>query len=497
MLPDDSPTLIATWTIAAVFWAWVTVLAVWTALGRGSAVIRVATGLTPAGLLWWIGARELIPVFLVQWSTVAVSMALWRRSKSQVLDDSLDSPRAARILPTFSLRAVLISVAAFGLLWKAFVNWPDATLLAGAATTAGLVSVYAVFSRHWLSVRFLICLLGLFAAWVATCAYIEDWSDAEWVATHPDPTTAVLGLAPLLSMLLTVSLLKTAEPFVVPSVLKYPLMHRAPDFSAERWKKKWRLAAFGMVWIPLAIIACSVFYILISPAPIPPPSTSDTTQYQEIVRLGKLVSLAKNKFHNEMTIEELRPHIERNRPLLAEVRQRTAKPSSVPFDCPGGFDMDLAGSQSLRVLAQAFHADIYMAEQEGRLSDAAESCLDILRYSQTARRDGLRVHHLVGIAIEGIGLAELEKLHSRLNTGERRHVAVELHALESTFPSTDRMGDFEAAWTDRQFWSSPLDRRLDDWFVGWSRSMEVQIDGFTQRNLTALKALTEKCEANP
>ena len=73
---------------------------------------------------------------------------------------------------------------------------------------------------------------------------------------------------------------------------------------------------------------------------------------------------------------------------------------------------ELAG---LKRLAQAFVAEGRLAEKENRFGDAAKSYLDVIRLGNNPARGGILIDAMVGIAIEAMGTAGLQKLVDQLD----------------------------------------------------------------------------------
>jgi hypothetical protein len=114
-----------------------------------------------------------------------------------------------------------------------------------------------------------------------------------------------------------------------------------------------------------------------------------------------------------LTRQQLRRVVIRNRRALARLRQGFGK----QFGSPPARDLAAQFPElaHFRDLARVLVAEGKLAEQEGRMGDAARSYLDCLRLGTMVPRGGPLIHGLVGLAIQSIGLHALEGAIDRLD----------------------------------------------------------------------------------
>lgn len=480
MLTGETASLIALWTIAAVFWTWVTLLAVWTALGRGPAWLRLLIGAAPAGALWWIGAKELIPVFLTQWLVVAGSLFIWNPGNRTTAEEGSASQPSPGTRPTFSLLGFLVFLAAIGFFWRAYINWPEQKLVAVSAAISGVASISLLFGRGWLIVRWMVAFLTLFAAWILLCFYFAE--DPTMVTSRSELRNPpkVFALAPALSTLFSFLVLQalTRSRFIAAPPSKY----------AQSIGGRIAIATGVLMLLPLAVIACGVLLILLFPRPIPEPSLPDTGAYRTLLRVNQSVSHEQEMARTATSTADAQSHVEQIQALLHEAGEVLSQPSGVVVDYA-----DLPSeAHGMRPLMRAYTDHALAAMADGRSAEAGESYLDVLRLAQAVRRDGVVAHHLSGAFIEGVGVSGLTSLHPALSAEEQSHVLASLLELERSYPPTDRLVAFEHAWLDRLGWRGPLDRRLVEWFGQKSRFTEANTQQLTERNRDQLLSLIEQ-----
>jgi hypothetical protein len=115
------------------------------------------------------------------------------------------------------------------------------------------------------------------------------------------------------------------------------------------------------------------------------------------------------------------------------------------------FEKHLPELTNLKRLAQAIAAEGKLADQEGRYQDALASYLEVVRLGNQADRGGVIIDELVGIAVESIGLAELQKLTGRLDAKDARVAAASLTELDQQDQTWNEVLRQEDNWSRRTF----------------------------------------------
>ena len=88
---------------------------------------------------------------------------------------------------------------------------------------------------------------------------------------------------------------------------------------------------------------------------------------------------------------------------------------------------------------------------ENRPGDAAKSYLDTIRLGNKSARGGVLIDHLVGIAIEAMGTAGLQKLVDQLDAKTCRETAATLETLDAQEPTWKEVMQQEDAWSRRTY----------------------------------------------
>ena len=88
---------------------------------------------------------------------------------------------------------------------------------------------------------------------------------------------------------------------------------------------------------------------------------------------------------------------------------------------------------------------------ENRPADAAEAYLARIRLGHAISRGGVMIDSLVGMAIEALGMAPLEKLAPNLDAKQCREAASALETCESGREPAETILQQEKAWARRTF----------------------------------------------
>jgi hypothetical protein len=181
-------------------------------------------------------------------------------------------------------------------------------------------------------------------------------------------------------------------------------------------------------------------------APLPNPNG-----YNDLVKAGGMVS---SNTWNGATLEgeQLRQTVSANAAALALARTAMGKPCQVPlqFSLPG-LDRHLSNLADLKSLAQAFVAEGRWAEAEARYRDAASSYLDLIHLGNDSNRGGIVIDALLGMAMNLMGTAQLQKITGRLDAKTCCEAAITLETLAAQHPSWADVLQQEHAWSRRTF----------------------------------------------
>lgn len=505
MLSEDARVAIALWALAAVLWAWTGLIGAWTAAGRGHVAGRVLVGIAPTGALWSIGAFELIPLYLAQWAATAAAVLLWRRlqrrkaTQNKVTEPALASTRER---PTFSLGGLLLVIAVFAMLWRAFANWPEPTLLVGTATGVSVVSMYVAISRQWLMARLTVWVICMTLGWIAFRAYFEIVARKNvLLSAFDNKPVDVLAASPIVIALLTSGILMVLKCLgMLPIFAQSPLRPRLEESKLRSAGFRTFLrTALVILSVVMVVPPIAAYFAILTSAPIPRFPPLAINGYHALLRIGQAITPGPDVGVAQQSIAQLRSHVELNSRRVAEARDTLEKPCRVIVEYKDftGLDNPMFDEPGhLRNISHAFSAAAILADREGNYSEAASHLLDTFRLGHALQREGTMVHFLVGSAIIQVPEIGLVALHAKLGRDEKEAVAQALRRISETAPGVEGCLAVERAWQDRaNGWRGPLDRKLNNWLNGDYNATMIQTS--QQKHRTTLQSLIERYETNP
>ena len=171
--------------------------------------------------------------------------------------------------------------------------------------------------------------------------------------------------------------------------------------------------------------------------------------------------------------EELKTVLSNEVAAISLAKTGLGRESRVPLEFKS-VSPHLTNLAGLKRLAQAFVAEGRLAEFEKRPANAAQWYLDTMRLGQASTRGGLIIDGLVGIAIESLGLASLEKLAPQLDADVALKTAASLQEINLHRESAEEILQDERRWARLSF-------GLKGWFAAWLPSSRKTAQGFTAR----------------
>jgi hypothetical protein len=227
----------------------------------------------------------------------------------------------------------------------------------------------------------------------------------------------------------------------------------------NRMTKKSRNWLMVLLSIPVAVIlAVTGLLIFDAVRPLPPiPPLPNPNAYDDFVKAGAMVSDnydSGDENWNTMKLGELRRLVAKNSDALQAARTHLQEDCAVPLEFSQNWgSRHLPELANFKRLAQAFVAEGRLAEMENRPGDAAKSYLDAIRLGHKSAHGGVLIDQLVGIAIEAIGMAGLEKLVDQLDAKTCREAAATLETLDAQEQTWKEVMLQENAWSRRTFTS--------------------------------------------
>lgn len=210
-----------------------------------------------------------------------------------------------------------------------------------------------------------------------------------------------------------------------------------------------RLIAFSIIAAPFVFLLCLVLFWNAEPLP-PVPPLPNPNGYDDLVKAGNMVS---NDFDNydELPPTRLGELIGINAKALQAARTGLQEKCQVPLDYSAVSSAHLDQLTALKRLALAFAADGRLAEMEKRPADAVQSDLDMIRLANASAHGGVIIDQLVGIAIEAIGVRQMQGLVGQLDAKTCRETAAALETLDSRRQAWNQVMQQERDWSRRTF----------------------------------------------
>src|ERR1035437_374976 len=223
----------------------------------------------------------------------------------------------------------------------------------------------------------------------------------------------------------------------------------------NRMTKKSRNWLILLLLIPTAVILAIVGLLIFQELqPLPPiQSLPNPNGYDDFVKAGEMANDNTGNYY-EMKLEELRRLVAKNSDALQTARTGLQKDCAVPLQFSRNYmSRHIPELADNKRLAQAFAAEGRLAEMENRPSDAAGSYLDLIRQGNDSARGGVLIDALVGLAIENIGVAGLQKNTDRLDAKSCRETVAALETLDAQRQSWNEVIQQEDGWSRRTFTS--------------------------------------------
>jgi hypothetical protein len=210
------------------------------------------------------------------------------------------------------------------------------------------------------------------------------------------------------------------------------------------------VARFLAVFVILAVaVAIGGSVLTLSRTP-PAPPLPNPNGYDDLLKAAGMIT---DDFSDSDKIGEqkLRTLMTNNSVALQLARVGLTRQCRPPMDYSPTNNALLTGLSGMKRLALALAAEGSLAELENRRGDAAESYLTIIRLGTEVGRGGPMINSLVGIAIETIGAAKMEKLMPALDAERCQEVASALEAAEARQESAAAVLEQEREWVRRVY----------------------------------------------
>lgn len=204
---------------------------------------------------------------------------------------------------------------------------------------------------------------------------------------------------------------------------------------------------FGLSLAAIVLLGAGLWLVLLrsgrlEPAPLPNPNG-----YDDFVEAGRML-MADPAGYQDASIEELMAMVASNAPAIERLRQGLEKESRVPLE----FTVDEATNwpahaSHFKALARAMCAEARLELKRNRPDEAAETCVQLIRFGSECARGGVLIHRLVGDAIESMGCAMLTEVNPELDADHCKQIADQLEDVLDQREPLDEVRQTELAWS--------------------------------------------------
>jgi hypothetical protein len=212
--------------------------------------------------------------------------------------------------------------------------------------------------------------------------------------------------------------------------------------------RNWLIALCILAFPFILFFGCLIFMEEPLPplAPLPNPNG-----YDDLVKAGKMIK-GDVWDYDKASLEKLRGIVLTNAGALSLARSALSNQCAVTLQFSrSSWTNHLPELIGFRGLAQAFACEGKFAETENRFNDAAKCYLDAIHFGNEAARGGVLMDEMIGIAIESLGLEQLQKVAGQLDAKTCRETAATLGTLSSQRQTWNETLQQENAWSSRSF----------------------------------------------
>ncbi|MCX6928172.1 MAG: hypothetical protein NT154_33925 [Verrucomicrobia bacterium] len=205
----------------------------------------------------------------------------------------------------------------------------------------------------------------------------------------------------------------------------------------------------GFFIVAALLVVAALSYTLSQPAPTLAPLPKPNG-YDDFVQAGRMLPENSTDF-GTMGEEDLRTFVKKNSEALKLARTGLSRACQVPLDYSVSNQSHISNLAVLKRLALALAAEGRLAEFENRPADAVEAYVTVIRLGHALCRGGVIIDALVGVAIQSIGTARMEKLAPTLDAKQCHEVVTVLESCESRRELLDTVLANERSWARRTF----------------------------------------------
>jgi hypothetical protein len=433
-------------------------VALWAATSPRHWFVRAAGVVVALLPLLVVPAYEPLVVFALQSLVVTAGVLVYRWRRARVAHQAMHSATADPERPAgfrFSLSSLLLAMVLLAVasliaarLPKLNVYaWSSALVVGTACGLATLIAAWMFVSpRRWLAwqVGLVLCIgLGAILWGVEWFAYSVvkqlDWpprdpaSVAMKMLGTPNPPVLVwLYTMPVMALVLCLLVMWWSAAFAGASAERQRGGRRPSRYRITLAHVGWSAAILLLAAFPLFLLVQ-----LMQRLPVPKQRLPSPNGYDDLVAAGQAIlsgSPMLNTAIDPDSMEELAAEVRKFSQTFEQIRLGLSRPIEAPVwpieENGLILNMNFSQIQPLRAAGRALNREAELAQQQVRFDDAAQISVDNIRLGQATARGGLIIHHLVGLAIEGIGQASLYPSIAHLDAEAFREILAALDDID-------------------------------------------------------------------
>jgi hypothetical protein len=327
--------------------------------------------------------------------------------------------------------------------------WSSALIVGAACGLVTLIAVrMSVSPRKWLAwpIGLVLCVgLGAILWGVDWFAYSVvkqlDWPPRDPASIPsrmlgtPDPPVLVwLFTLPAIALVQCLMVMWWGAAFAGANAEPQPDGRRPSRGRITLARVGWSAAILLLTAFPLFLLVQ-----LMQRLPVPKQRLPSPNGYDDLVAAGQAIlsgSPMLNTAIDPDSTEELAAEVRKFGQTFEQIRLGLSRPIEAPVwpieENGLILNMNFSQIQPLRAAGRALNREAELAQQQLRFGDAARISVDNIRLGQATAHGGLIIHHLVGVAIEGIGQASLYLSIAQLDADDCRETLAALDDIDQS-----------------------------------------------------------------
>jgi hypothetical protein len=341
-------------------------------------------------------------------------------------------------------------------------GWMSVVAIGASTGCVTLIAAWMFASNR----KLVVWPIGLLCCLLAGVALSQVEWFAHIVVRHADwppdpPALAKLVGSPVPLPIAWPLTLPTMAMLLLLILLVYSLARHSQRIAA-------RIGVAALI-VLVAALPLNVLWRLLNPRPIPEQQLPQPNGYDELVAAGKAFNSSPilNTTVQPTSTAQLAAEIAKFAPSFDRVRFALTLPCEVPITPtikPNmSFSFPFDSVQTIRSVARALNCKAELAQQQGNFHDAAWISIDNIRVGDASARGGIVPHYLVGVAVQGVGMAALHQAASHLDAPECDEIIAALEAIDNNREPLEAIIERDRVYCENAWgWYGHLILVLDD-----------------------------------